>query len=346
MSVGPVVVANEASIERAAARLIAGELVVFPTETVYGLGADAGQAQAVAAIYRLKGRPADHPLIVHAASITEIRRWAVWNERAERLAAACWPGALTLILPRAPDAPAAACGGQPTIGLRIPAHPVALSLLNAFHRMGGQGVAAPSANRFGRVSPTTAQHVLDDLGHEAPMILDGGPCGVGLESTIVDLSRARPALLRPGGIEAARIEVLLGEELAAPGTGAPRVSGSLAAHYAPRRPLELLPPHAIAPRVVQLQALGLSVAVWSMQPPEIGSNGEARAGAPVELLRWRRMPNDPFECGRELFARLRELDCSGADVLLIEHPPGEDRWSAVQDRLSRAAVGAGPGPDG
>lgn len=327
-----IVAASHDSIERAAERLIAGDLVVFPTETVYGLGADAGQAQAVAAIYRLKGRPADHPLIVHAADVEHIRRWAVWNDRAERLAKACWPGALTLILKRAQGVSDAACGGQSTIGLRIPSHPVALTLLRAFHDRGGQGVAAPSANRFGRVSPTTAQHVLDDLGADAPMILDGGACGVGLESTIVDLSRSRPAVLRPGGIEVATIETVIGESFDAAGSadeGVPRVSGSLAAHYAPGRPLELLPPQALAQRIKDLEARGLRLAVWSMRPPEAASG------------LWRPMPDDPVACGRALFARLRELDHSGADVLLIERPPDDPRWAAVIDRLTRAAVGAG-----
>jgi L-threonylcarbamoyladenylate synthase len=327
-----IVAASHDSTERAADRLIAGELVVFPTETVYGLGADAGQAKAVAAIYRLKGRPADHPLIVHAADVGHIRGWAVWNDRAERLAAACWPGALTLILQRARGVPDAACGGQSTIGLRIPSHPVALALLRAFHDRGGEGVAAPSANRFGRVSPTTAQHVIDDLGADAPMILDGGACGVGLESTIVDLSRSRSAVLRPGGIDVATIETVLGESLdSAGGAGdsAPRVSGSLAAHYAPGRPLELLPPQALAQRIQDLDARGLRLAVWSVRPPRAGS------------FLWRPMPDEPVACGRALFARLRELDRSGADVLLIEHPPDDLRWAAVIDRLTRAAVGAG-----
>jgi L-threonylcarbamoyladenylate synthase len=324
--------ASPASIGEAARLLIAGHLVAFPTETVYGLGADAANPQAVAEIYRLKGRPSDHPLIVHAADLERARWWADWNERAERLAHAFWPGALTLILPRAAHAPDAACGGQPTIGLRVPSHPVASALLEAFHRLGGRGLAAPSANRFGRVSPTTAQHVIDDLGREAPLVLDGGACGVGLESTIVDLSRGHPALLRPGGIDAASIEAALGEPLRQAGAGAPRVSGSLAAHYAPTRPLELLPADQLASRVQVLGERGLRVICWSRVQPV------------PQPWRWSSMPADPIECGRQLFAQLREMDASGADCLLIEAPPVESRWLAVADRLRRAAVGAGAVP--
>jgi L-threonylcarbamoyladenylate synthase len=199
-------------------------------------------------------------------------------------------------------------------------------------------VAAPSANRFGRISPTTAQHVLDDLGREAPLILDGGRCAVGLESTIVDLSRDRPALLRPGGIEASRIEAALAEPLTSGGGQAPRVSGSLAAHYAPGRPLELLDARALPARALALELEGLRVAVWSRRPPD------------RSVWMWRSMPEDPVACGQALFECLRELDRSGADCLLIEQPPSDPRWLAVNDRLGRAAVGAAqlrepePGP--
>ena len=228
------------SIERAADELIAGHLVAFPTETVYGLGADAANPEAVARIYQVKGRPRGHPLIVHVLDIDAACRWGVWSQSAERLARAFWPGPLTLILARRAQASAAACGGQPTIGLRAPAHPVSVALLRAFARRGGSAIAAPSANRFGRVSPTRAVHVLDDLGVDAPLVLDGGDCSVGLESTIVDLSRAAPALLRPGGLSRQAIEEVLGERLAEPDGAAPQVSGSLAAHYAPRTRLQLL----------------------------------------------------------------------------------------------------------
>ncbi|MEN9773894.1 MAG: hypothetical protein RL322_964 [Pseudomonadota bacterium] len=323
------IAATAEAIEQGAGRLIAGELVVFPTETVYGLGADAAQPQAVAAVYRLKGRPADHPLIVHTADTDRARLWAQWNETAEQLAQAFWPGALTLILPRAARAPDAACGGQPTIGLRVPSHPVAQALLQDFHRLGGLGLAAPSANRFGRVSPTMARHVQDDLGADAPMILDGGPCGVGLESTIVDLSRAQPALLRPGGVAVAEIEAVLGTGLMTGGAGAPRVSGTLAAHYAPGRPLELWAGDQLVDRLNELTARGLRVAVWSAMRP----------ASPHGY--WLERSMDPIEVGQRLFADLRALDASGVDVILVEEPPDSPAWLAVRDRLGRAAVGAG-----
>jgi L-threonylcarbamoyladenylate synthase len=209
-SAGPgraaIVAATPEAIAEAARRLAAGDLVAFPTETVYGLGADAGSRDAVARIYALKGRPADHPLIVHVAAVAAARRWGRWNDLAERLAQAYWPGPLTLILPLVDGAPTHACGGQSSIGLRIPAHPVALELLERFEALGGTGIAAPSANRFGKVSPSRAEHVADDLGADAPMILDGGPCEVGVESTIIDLTRAQPVLLRPGRVHRSSLE--------------------------------------------------------------------------------------------------------------------------------------------
>ena len=334
MGVAPIdriVAARPAAIERAADELIAGRLVAFPTETVYGLGADAANADAVARIYRIKGRPADHPLIVHVPDIEGARRWAFWSEDAERLAQAFWPGPLTLILKRRPEACAAACGGQQTIGLRAPSHPLAIALLEAFAARGGSAIAAPSANRFGRVSPTSAQHVLDDLGADSPLILDGGSCEVGLESTIVDLSRDQPALLRPGGLERTRIERVLGRPLADPDAAAPRVSGALAAHYAPRTALEVLPAGAIDARLEAIDAARSSAAVWSRQRPR----------APCTV--WRRQADDPAEVAHELYAVLRALDASGADFLLIESPPVGEVWRAIADRLGRAAVGSGPG---
>ena len=323
---------DAAAVEAAAAALRAGRLVAFPTETVYGLGADAGSGPAVAEIYRLKGRPADHPLIVHVTGAGQARRWACWNARAQALADAFWPGALTLILNRLPDAPAWACGGQASIGLRAPAHPVAQALLQAFERLGGMGVAGPSANRFGRISPTRASHVRDDFGAEAPLILDGGPCEVGVESTIVDLSRDRPALLRPGGIDAARIEAVLGEPLAAPDAGAPRASGTLAAHYAPRTRLELVAAGRIEGRLAELAAGGEAVAVWSRQRPLAGHAG------------WEAAAGDPEAFAHSLYEVLRRLDHGGFDRILVEQPPQASGWAAVADRLGRAAVGAqGPG---
>ena len=322
-----------ASIALAADELVAGRLVAFPTETVYGLGADAAHAEAVAGIYRLKGRPADHPLIVHIRHAHAAQRWAYWSPEAERLADAFWPGPLTLILKRLPQACEAACGGQDTIGLRAPAHPVSIQLLEAFMARGGSAIAAPSANRFGRVSPTRAHHVLDDLGAEAPWVLDGGDCAVGLESTIVDLSRSEPALLRPGGLARADIERALGRVLRAPDDAAPRVSGALAAHYAPRTALELLAAAEIEPRLRALGAAGRPAAVWSRVKPR------------ERCALWRAQPADALEMGHQLYAVLRELDQSGVSSLIIESPPAVEAWRAIADRLERAAVGSAGGVD-
>lgn len=325
--------ASASVIELAAAQLIQGRLVAFPTETVYGLGADAANPEAVAEIYRLKGRPADHPLIVHVRTGAIACTWAHWNDWAQQLADAFWPGPLTIILRRLDQACGAACGGQATIGLRAPAHPVSVALLQAFERLGGSGIAAPSANRFGRVSPTRASHVIDDLGAQAPFVLDGGDCVVGLESTIVDLSRKRPALLRPGGLAAPEIERVLGQPLVAPDAQAPRVSGSLAAHYAPRTALELIDPDAIDARLAALSAAGSVVAVWSAERPH----------SPHQL--WRAANRDPVAFGHDLYAALRDLDAAGVRRILVERPPAGEAWRAIADRLARAEAGANEATD-
>ncbi len=325
--------ADAAAIADAAQALARGELVVFPTETVYGLGADAAQADAVAAVYRLKGRPAGHPLIVHVADAAQAAWWAQWPPAASKLADAFWPGALTLILPRRAQAPAFACGAETTVGLRCPSHPVAQALLTAFAALGGHGVAAPSANRFGRVSPTTAAHVLDDLGADAPLILDGGACEVGVESTIIDLSRGHPVLLRPGGIAAAQIAQVLGEPVRAPDAQAPRASGTLAAHYAPVTPIELVDAVALPQRIARAQAAGHRVAVWAQRGPW------QAAGAPAGVL-WEPMPDDPEMSSRTLYATVRRLDRAGAGRILVQAPPAGERWAAIADRLRRAAAGS------
>ncbi|MEI7444033.1 MAG: L-threonylcarbamoyladenylate synthase [Burkholderiales bacterium] len=315
--------ANDASIDRAARRLLDGGLVALPTETVYGLGADASNREAVQRIYATKGRPPGHPLIVHVPDVATGRRWGVFDERAERLAAAFWPGPLTLVLPRVAGAPAWACGGQPSVGLRCPSHPVAHALLARFVALGGSGVAAPSANRFGRVSPTRAAHVVDDLGADAPMVLDGGAAEVGVESTIVDLTRARPVLLRPGRIGRDALERVLGEQVADRDADAPRVSGTLAAHYQPDTPVEVLPASGLSGR---LAALGPArVAVWS-------------TGAPLPPpAHWE--PASPHPEAREaaLYDTLRRLDALGLDAILVEAPPADADWDALRDRLGRAA---------
>ncbi len=318
--------ADAVALDEAAALLVRGELVVFPTETVYGLGADAANRDAVAAVYRIKQRPAGHPLIVHVLDERLARAWSVWSQRAQRLAEAFWPGPLTLILERAADAPAWACGVESSIGLRAPAHPVARALLHDFTRRGGIGVAAPSANRFGRISPTRAEHVLDDLGEDAPLILDGGPCEVGVESTIVDLSRGRPVLLRPGGVAVAQLAAVLGEEVLERDAHAPRASGTLDAHYAPATPVELVDAAQVPERVGHWRAAGRRVALWSRSvPSSIADVGVS-------------MSHDARTTARELYDTLRRLDRSGCDRIVIERVPPTPEWRAIADRLRRAAA--------
>lgn len=312
------------AVDAAADRLAAGELVAFPTETVYGLGARADDDAAVARIFEAKGRPADHPLIVHVADAAGAAAFGTLTPAAERLAAALWPGPLTVIVPRREGMAKAAAGGQASIGLRVPAHPVALALLRACARRGVAGVAGPSANRFGRVSPTCAQHVVDEFG-PAMTVLDGGACEVGIESAIVDCTRAQPSLLRPGRIDRLQLEAVLGQPLAAPGADAPRASGTLEAHYAPRAKVRLLDREALA----QALAAGLpeGVAVYSRSVPP----------APA-LQAHRPMAADAAAVAHELFAVLRELDDRGARHVWVEMPPPGPEWEGVRDRLVRAAA--------
>ena len=315
-------------VARAAAMLRAGELVAFPTETVYGLGADAGNPRAIAKIFAAKGRPADHPLIVHLPDASHLERWAVdIPEAARKLATAFWPGPLTLILKRHPSVPDAVTGGQDTVGLRVPNHPLALQLLREFDG----GVAAPSANRFGHVSPTTAAHVREELGDAVAMILDGGPCAVGIESTILDLSSGEPRILRPGMLDAAAIGGVLGFSPEFGGQqNAPRVSGSLEAHYAPRTPLQLMAVAELAEAASQALGAGRRVAVLASHP--IGLSHENLAWCPASA--------DPVQFAHDLYARLRELDAMGCDLLLVAAPPVDEAWRAVTDRLRRAAAGS------
>lgn len=316
-------------IERAAAVLRAGGVVAFPTETVYGLGADASNADAIAKIYALKGRPSDHPVIVHVASSAQLVDWArAISDRAKRLAERFWPGPLTLILKRAPQVLDAVTGGQDTVALRVPAHPVARALLEAF----GGGVAAPSANRFGRVSATRAAHVREEFGATVDLVLDGGECEVGIESTIVDVSGTHVALLRPGGVSRAAIEDALGEPLVAPSSAAPRAPGTLKAHYAPSTPLMLVDAD-VAPELVRsLVRQDKRVAVLSFSTLRPLLPG----------LVWVAAPADAAGYAHALYANLRALDASRADVIVVEAPPARPEWTAVIDRLTRAAAGAAP----
>lgn len=317
---------GEAGIAEAAARLRAGRLVAFPTETVYGLGARADAPGAVAAVFRAKGRPNDHPLIVHLARPVEVDDWADPVPFGARvLAERFWPGPLTLVLARAAHVPDAITGGQPTIALRLPAHPVAAALLA---RVGG-GVAAPSANRFGRVSPTRAAHVLDEFPDADIGVLDGGDCEVGLESTIIDLSGPRPRVLRPGAVDAASLAAALGRSVPVAGavSESPRAPGGLPSHYAPGTPTRL----GVPAELRRAGAVSRDAALLLHQ-------AEAPAGhrGPV-----RRLPPASEGYARGLYAALRELDAAGAELLWVERPPEGPAWAAVHDRLERACAPPG-----
>jgi L-threonylcarbamoyladenylate synthase len=348
-----------------------GGLVGLPTETVYGLGADANNPAAVAQVFAAKGRPSDHPLIVHVLSFDQVALFATEvPEFARRLMTAFWPGPLTLILPRRPGVAEHAAGGQATVGLRCPSHPVAQAVLKQALALGVTGVAAPSANRFGRVSPTTAAHVVQELGSEL-LVLDGGACDVGIESTIVDCSRGLPVLLRPGmlsldalsaaaeqtvwpmgGPDAHEIQSVfgaagthLGQALSASAaqtvvrkgltSPAPKASGTLAAHYAPRATVRLL---TFAEMQARLGASplpeGQRVAIWSLQPV----HGLGAQHHP--------MPTHADAAAQALFAWMRQCDDAGVAEIWVEHPPAEPAWDGVRDRLQRAAAAAQAGPHG
>lgn len=315
------------TLAAAAQCLREGGLVAIPTETVYGLGADASNPQAVLRIFAAKGRPADHPLIVHLAGAESLEYWARdVPPGALRLAERYWPGPLTLILRRG-RAPLEVTGGQDSVGLRVPAHPLALALLRAF----GGGVAAPSANRFGRVSPTRAWHVRRELGDRVDMILDGGPCRVGVESTILSLAGDRPVLLRPGAVALSALQEVLGEEIAPPSTPvAVRAPGMLASHYAPETPFEVWPARELRQRADELAQAGRKAAVLCLDPQRCG----IAATANLALFS---MPAAPDDYARRLFAVLRRFDGMGLDVLLAEAPPETEAWQAVRDRMRRAS---------
>ena len=325
----------EASVQAGAQALARGELLGLPTETVYGLAADAENDAAVARIFAAKGRPADHPLIVHVPDGAAVAHYAkAVPVFAQQLIDAFWPGPLTLILPRRAGRASAAAGGQDSIGLRCPAHPVAQALLAACAALQPpiHGLAAPSANRFGRVSPTTAAHVQSEFGPKL-LVLDGGPCEVGIESTIVDCTRGVPVLLRPGAISRAAIEQACGlrprsrEELAA---DTPRASGTLLAHYAPTARVRLMDAKALQTGLDLLGADAAHLAVYARTP--------LRSASRQVLLQ--PMPSDPAQAAHELFARLRDFDDAGVRLIWIETPPEDAAWEGVRDRLTRAAAAA------
>ena len=337
---------NDQAIATAAQALQAGELVGLPTETVYGLAADASNPAAVAKIFAAKGRPSDHPLIVHVADASGVAHFASEVPAfAAQLIQAFWPGPLTLILPRRPEVGAQAAGGQDSIGLRCPSHPVAHALLRAARALGVQGVAAPSANQFGRVSPTTAAHVQGEFGADL-LILDGGACEVGIESTLIDCTRGAPVLLRPGSISRAQVQQVCGiqllskEELLTLATPAPRASGMLESHYAPKAKVRLMDAAALQTALDLLgsnQGLG-SVGGDTPLVPMIAVYARVRVRCASPLVLYQQMPVNAVAVAQELFAVLRELDGQGVKLIWIETPSDTPEWEGVRDRLQRAAA--------
>jgi L-threonylcarbamoyladenylate synthase len=330
--------ASHAAIAQAAKALHDGQLVGLPTETVYGLAGNATDDDAVAKIFAAKGRPSDHPLIVHVASVAQVPLFAAQvPDFAQKLMQAFWPGPLTLILPRKSGVAAASAGGQDSIGLRCPSHPVAQALLRACLPLGVLGVSAPSANRFGRVSPTSAAHVQSELGPDL-LILDGGDCEVGIESTIIDCTRGEPVLLRPGQITRAQIEAACGRAVRgkdAPqdvsGQTAPRASGTLESHYAPRAKVRLMSAQDIT---AKLQALGPhanNLGLWSNERPT------SDQGMGSGIL-WRQQAITAEQAAHDLFGVLRDLDARGVTQIWVQQPPDTPEWEGVRDRLQRAAA--------
>ena len=324
----PILAGDDPAALTAAAQCLAdGGLVGLPTETVYGLAARADDDTAVAGIFAAKGRPADHPLIVHVAGLAQAAVFAdALPPAAQRLAAVFWPGPVTVIVPRRAGVATAAAGGQASIGLRCPSHPVAQALLQQAASLGVPGVAAPSANRFGRVSPTTAAHVVGEFG-TGLLVLDGGDCPVGIESAIVDCSRGHPVLLRPGVLTRAALEAALGEPLHDADAHAPRAPGTLASHYAPRARLRLWPADALAAALDKPATWPVRLAVYSRRP----------VGGATRCL-WQPMPDEPAAAAHDLFAALRRLDDDGATEIWVEQPPDTPAWEGVLDRLRRAAT--------
>jgi L-threonylcarbamoyladenylate synthase len=329
-----VVRATQVEIEAAVQALRDGELVAFPTETVYGLGANAQNPAAVAKIFFVKGRPASHPVIVHLDSPRFLHRWVrEVPDAATRLAQAFWPGPLTMVMPRAPHVHDIITGGQDTVAIRVPAHPMAQQLLTAF----GGGIAAPSANRYGRLSPTRAEHVREELGEAVRVILDGGECQLGLESTIVCFEDGGVRLLRPGGVTAAQLrQVAGGELLGGEGGAAPRVPGTPPTHYAPFTPMTVVPAGEIDAQADAASAGGRRVAVLAQRLP-------LRAH---KYVTWINAGRRPESYGRDLYANLRTLDKAGCQCILVQSVPDGDPWEAIRDRLVRAATSVAESDDG
>ncbi len=339
--------ADDSAQQRAAMLLRAGQLIGLPTETVYGLAADASIESAVAEVYRVKGRPAEHPLIVHVASLAHAQYWADFSEEqhafALKLADAFWPGPMTLIMKRKPQVPAYACADQTTIGLRVPSHPVAQGVMKHFHALGGKGIAAPSANRFGRVSPTQAEHVRADLGEDIAWVLEGGDADIGIESTIIDLSRTSPVILRPGHISSEAISSLLGRHVPVQSKGGPQVSGTLEAHYAPLTPMVILKDEELPMKAAELLNQGEKLAVWVSADLAIFLERVFGHQVPLEYLHFEVAAAEPDVFAQEMYAKLRDMDGLGVDHILVESLPEESEWIAVKDRLYRAQTGSKKG---
>lgn len=321
----PVVRATHLELDAAVQALRDGDLVAFPTETVYGLGAHAGHPAALRRVFELKQRPTSHPLIVHIDSARYLPRWArEIPVAAAMLAERFWPGPLTLVLPRAQNVHPLVTGGQDTVAVRIPAHPMAQQLLTAF----GGGIAAPSANRYGHVSPTRAEHVRDEFGDSVRVILDGGECKLGLESTIVACLDGAVRLLRPGAVTLSQLQRVVGEVLVDGSASAPRVSGSQRSHYAPSTPLSIIAANDLERVVASMGESGLRAAVLAMRPP-MGS---------YPLLTWINAGQRAEAYAHALYANLRTLDKANCARILVQEVPADERWDAIRDRLQRAAA--------
>jgi L-threonylcarbamoyladenylate synthase len=335
---------SQVAIDQAVDVLLSGHLVAFPTETVYGLGADAENPEAVERIYQAKGRPSNHPVIVHVAPEADLSYWvAALPWQAQRLIDQFWPGPLTLILKRAAHIPQQVSGGQDSIGLRCPSHPIAIELLRAFARgkpSGQGGIAAPSANKFGHVSPTHASHVREEFPEqlaEGMPVLEGGASEVGIESTIIDLSRVDsglgPVLLRPGFISAEQIEDVLGQAVLEPDGEAPRVSGALKSHYAPNTPLALA-----SMAELTLLAQQLSPHDFSQRIALVAHSKPVNSMTENPQVDWIAASTDPVIYAHDLYMQLRALDKGGYARIVFEQVPDTPKWLAVRDRLSRAAA--------
>ena len=324
--------ATQLELDTAVQALRDGELVVFPTETVYGLGAHAAHPAALQRVFELKGRPPTHPLIVHLDSQRFLPRWARdIPPAAQKLSERFWPGPLTLVLPRTANVNPLVTGGQDTVAVRVPAHPMAQQLLTAL----GGGIAAPSANRFGRLSPTRAEHVRDEFGSAVRVILDGGECKLGLESTIVACLDGQVRLLRPGSITVTQLRRVVGEVLTEPAPGAPRVPGTESSHYAPTTPLTIVPADEIEELAAVQSQSGQRIAVLAQRPP-IGT---------YQYVTWINAGSRVEAYAHDLYAHLRTLDKAGCTRILVQAVPAEERWDAVRDRLRRAAAASADASD-